>query len=282
MAEDRTARDVHAPRKLRSQVSHVEVVLVAGLAAAVTFALTRDHFLGLLREASQFSVPAQEELAPLAARYGAARHSRFAEEWIVRDYFNDRRNGVFLDVGANHYRDENNTYFLEKALEWSGVAVDALPEFGHDYVQHRPKTRFVAAFVSDTRDGTVTFFVPPGNKLVASADHSFTVRAKTPGEPRQLPTTTLDAILEQASITALDFVSMDIELAEPRALAGFTIDRYRPSLVCIEGHPEVRQGILDYFAAHEYVLVGKYLRMDSTNLYFQPRRQEITEPRSDD
>lgn len=36
---------------------------------------------------------------------------------------------------------------------------------------------------------------------------------------------------------------MDLELHEAAALAGFDIQRFRPALVCIEGHPEVRQQI---------------------------------------
>jgi hypothetical protein len=63
---------------------------------------------------------------------------------------------------------------------------------------------------------------------------------------------------------------MDIELAEPAALRGFSIERFRPALVCVEAHPEVRQQILDYFAAHNYTVVGKYLRADLDNLWFAP------------
>ena len=64
---------------------------------------------------------------------------------------------------------------------------------------------------------------------------------------------------------------MDIELWEPKALAGFSIQRFRPALACVEAHPEVRQQIIDYFVAHGYTLVGKYLRADTHNLYFMPR-----------
>jgi hypothetical protein len=78
-------------------------------------------------------------------------------------------------------------------------------------------------------------------------------------------------LLDAEGVTRIDFLSMDIELWEPKALAGFDVDRFKPSLVCIESHPEVRQQILDYFAAHNYVVVGKYLQMDQHNLYFQPR-----------
>jgi hypothetical protein len=76
--------------------------------------------------------------------------------------------------------------------------------------------------------------------------------------------------LTQEGITKIDFLSMDIELAEPKALAGFEISRFRPELVCIEAHEEVRQALLDYFARNGYVAVGKYLRADTQNLYFTP------------
>ena len=35
-----------------------------------------------------------------AARFGPEHFSAGLEEYIVRDFFGDRRNGVFLDVGA--------------------------------------------------------------------------------------------------------------------------------------------------------------------------------------
>ena len=65
-------------------------------------------------------------------------------------------------------------------------------------------------------------------------------------------------------------MSMDIELAEPKALAGFDIERFTPRLVVVEAHPEVRQQLLDYFAQHRYRVVGRYLRADPDNLWFAP------------
>ena len=73
-----------------------------------------------------------------------------------------------------------------------------------------------------------------------------------------------------AQVTAVDFLTIDIELWEPKALAGFDVERFKPALVCIEAHPQVRQQILDYFALHSYTVVGRYLRADAQNLYFMP------------
>ena len=226
--------------------------------------------LGTSGEEAMFLIRSREELAPLAAAFGPRHYSRYVEEWIVRDFFADRRGGVFLDVGAHHYRDESNTYYLETSLGWSGLAVDALPEFGPDYVKYRPRTRFVAMFATDHGGDSVTLFEPDNAKRIASMSEEFTARKGERGVARQVPTATLNQLLQEAGLAKVDFVSMDIELAEPKALAGFDIGRYQPQLVCIEVHPEVRQQILDYFARHGYVLVGKYLRIDPTNVYFKP------------
>ncbi|MDQ3347504.1 MAG: FkbM family methyltransferase [Acidobacteriota bacterium] len=234
----------------------------------VTIALTYLAYAKVLGPRHYFySLPALSELEGLSKFDLGERSSRNFEELIVRDVFNDRRGVTFLDVGANHYKDESNTYYLETALGWSGLAIDALDEFGADYKVHRPRTRFVAMFASDVADQKVQFFVAP-NSLVSSVSEEFTKREGSPGSARTVPTTTLNAVLDQARIGRVDFMSMDIELAEPKALAGFDIDRFKPELVCIEAHLEVRQQILDYFARHGYVALGKYLRIDPHNLYF--------------
>ncbi len=85
-----------------------------------------------------------------------------------------------------------------------------------------------------------------------------------------MPTITLDDLLAAEGVEHIDFLNMDIELWEPKALAGFDIERFHPALVCVEAHLEVRDDLLDYFARHGYVVVGRYLRADIWNLYFRP------------
>ncbi len=253
--------------KARRSNDWVELAIVAVAAALLAAGAVRVHLAG---EYGYFSDGAIAELRPIRDRYGPDHYSRNVEEWCIRDFFEDRRDGIFVDVGANHYRNDNNTYFLETKLGWSGVALDALAEFGPDYQRHRPRTRFAALFVSDVAGTTIPFFVPKDNHLVASSSQEFTIREGHPGEARNVPTTTLNVVLDQAGIRKVDFLSMDIELAEPKALRGFDIDRFKPDLVCIESHLDVRQEIVNYFAGHGYVVVAKYLRADPKNLYFAP------------
>lgn len=263
---------MRAAEKHRAGPTLIEAVALCAIVSCITVLIVRSIYAERIEQYAYLAVPALPEVHPLR-RYGPHHFSRNLEEWIIRDYFQDRQNGVFLDVGANHYQRESNTYFLEKSLGWSGIAIDALHEYAADYKLHRPRTRFVALFASDVANSTVQFFVSKDDLLVSSESLEFTVRAGAPGAAREVPTTTLNMVLDQAGMKRIDFLSMDIELSEPKALAGFDIDRFQPALVCIEAHNEVRQQILDYFAAHGYTVIGKYLRVDTYNLYFRPLSQ---------
>jgi len=214
--------------------------------------------------------PPPAEATDLQNTYGPDRHSENEEEWIIRDFFKDRRGGFFVDVGASHYRANSNTYYLEHRLEWSGLAIEPFRHFEADYALHRPNTRFLPFFVSDESDVRVKLYTHGENFLGNSSDRAFVERFGDNPQEFVAPTITLNDLFERENVVTVDFISMDIELSEPKALAGLDIWRYRPALVCVEAHPEVRQQILDYFASHDYVVVGKYLRADEKNLYFTP------------
>jgi FkbM family methyltransferase len=259
----------------------LEVTLIAafaaGLAAVLAAVLVWSLAARRYERLAYVAYSAAQEGSRLKDRYGPGRFSLNEEEWIIRDYFQDRRNGVFVDVGANHYKNDSNTFYLETALGWSGIAIDPQAGFAADYRRYRPRTRFFPYFVGDTSDATVDFYQVDQNSLVASADRGFAERAGTEArdpvytsKPVAVPTIRLTDLLAREGLSRFDLLSVDVELAEPKVLAGFDIDRFKPALVCIEAHPQARQQILDYFAAHGYVALGRYLRADLQNLYFAP------------
>lgn len=241
----------------RRRFDLIELVLACLLAAAATAALVRS------------ASPVQDEW--LRERYGPSKWSYNAEEWIVRDFFADRRGGVFVDVGSADARESSNTYYLESALGWSGVAVDALAEFGPSYAEHRPRTQFFALLVGDRSDERATLYLSAraGNSSTSQDFTAFYNPGRTL-ETREMPTVTLTDLLDRAGVTSVDFLSMDIEMSEPAALTGFDIERFKPALVCVEAHPPIRQWLVDYFANHGYRVVATYLWSDWENLYFAP------------
>ena len=240
------------------------VVLTAVLAPLVLVPI------GLYLWMRQPDEPGVSHLAELHARFGTQHYSQNNEELIIRDFFNDRRGGVFLDVGAYDYQKLSNTYFLEKNLGWTGVAIDAQQEFAQGYAEHRPGTQFFAFYISDKSDEKAKFFVPPNRKNIGSG-HEIVAKQEEQYETIEVQTITLNDLLAKTETTKIDFMNMDIELHEPAALAGFDIGKYKPDLVCIEFHPQVRQQITDYMDQHGYVPIEQYYDVDSRNRYYRPK-----------
>jgi FkbM family methyltransferase len=256
-----------APRQ-RFKV-RLDAVEIAVLTVIVAVALLQSYGFGQASSANP--VQSAAEMQVLRERYGPGHYTEREEEWMIRDYFHDRRGGFFVDVGANHYQFASKTFYLESKLGWSGLAVEPQTKFAAEYATFRPHTKFLPFFVSDVSKATARLYIINESSMVASSNREFVKQFGEPDEARDVPTVTLSDMLDAEGVRRIDFLSMDIELHEPLALKGFDIDRFRPLLVCIEALLPVRQQILDYFAEHGYVVVGKYVWTDLENLYFAPR-----------
>jgi FkbM family methyltransferase len=250
---------------MRRSLTLVLVALIAINLAALMWMITRPA-----REirVTTATVNPSDVVKALEARYGPQKYSMGPEEWILRELVQDRREGVFVDVGASDARVLSNTYYLESALGWSGIAIDPQTAYAADYARYRPRTRFRPAFVSDRGNVTLPFYIAaePGQ---SSADRAW-AQGRGGGDAMTVVTTTLDDLLTKEGVGRFDLLSMDIEGHELQALAGLSIERYRPDVVVVEAHPPMRQALLEYFARHAYVVQAKYLEADSFNLYFRP------------
>jgi FkbM family methyltransferase len=224
---------------------------------------------GGCRRNAQRPLPDKVDLASLQALYGEALYSQDDEETLIRAFFQDRRGGFFLDVGAGDPIRHSTTYYLEKHLGWTGIAVDAIAEYAESYAKERPATRFFTYFAGDKSDTARDFFV--------SEDRNFS--SATGSDPRggvyqkrKVTTIALDDLLEREKVRRLDFLSMDIEGSEPLALAGLDVARYRPELACVEiSSPEVGRTIAEYFALRGCREVSAYRAVDGINRYYTCR-----------
>lgn len=253
-----------------NQVRSLKLIALATTVIAVGAGAIAISANRMLKRVAPFISLDNKDLEALQVKYGPEKNSEHAEEWIIRDFFKDERGGVFVDVGANDYKRFSNTYYLESQLGWSGIAIEPQTKFAAGYAKYRSNTRFVPLFVSNASDREAHLFVPKENDLLASGSADFANGVGGAAETLVTKSITLDDLLARTGVTKVDFLTMDIELGEPAALAGFSIRRFRPRLVCVEAHDEVRQLVLTYFARNGYVLVGKYWRADAYNFWFTP------------
>jgi FkbM family methyltransferase len=200
-------------------------------------------------------------------------YTKGQEEELIRYFFRDQRDGFFLDIGCYKYDEASTTYYLEKHLGWSGIGVDAEEVWGVGWKQFRPRSKFFAYAVSDKSGETLTFLRAGGVAATELDTKNLEFWQEKKGfEPKKVtvPTITMNDLLDREEVTKIDFLSMDINGAEPIALAGFDIERFAPKLVHVEASPHRHEELKSYFAAHGYSRIDAYLKYDETNWYFTP------------
>lgn len=197
------------------------------------------------------------------------QYSVFAEEVIIRDFFQDKEGGFYLDVGASFAIEGSNTYYLEKNLGWTGIGVDALEDYAAEWAKERPASKFFAYLVTAESGGEGVFYKSEG--LGLSSTKKALASGKMWGKNAEvtevrIPMITLNDLLDRENVKKIDLVSMDIEGHEPQALAGFDIERFSPELLVIEGK---NKKVEQYMKDHGYVQIERYKQFDSVNRYFE-------------
>jgi len=117
------------------------VLATAAIAGVLVLAIGVGAIAWILNK-PQVLTEHQKKVAELVARYGEVKYSQWAEELIIRDFFQDRTGGFFLDVGAGDALRDSTTAYLEKELGWTGIAIDAEPKHLESFLRERRGSRF--------------------------------------------------------------------------------------------------------------------------------------------
>ncbi len=160
--------------------------------------------------------------------------AQHGEDVLVWDYFEHKRDGFFIEVGANHPTELSQTWFLEQR-GWRGLLIEPLPQCCDRLRAARP-----GSIVCQTAAGAPDQ-VGEATLHVAASD----AWSKLGGEPDdaaasvaaiRVPVRTLDQLCEEHRVTAIDFLSIDVEGMEIQVLQGFDLARRRPALIVLEDY----------------------------------------------
>lgn len=68
------------------------------------------------------------------------------DKWVC-EFFNYKKNGYFVEVGAYDGIQTSNTYFLEKELAWTGVCIEADTTIFQELSKHRKSKKYQSCCV---------------------------------------------------------------------------------------------------------------------------------------
>lgn len=74
---------------------------------------------------------------PLGNKGAQFSQDVFVARRLFTDYIRQGRPGVFVEAGANHYKELSSSYFLEKCLGWSGLCIEPQRQYHAGFEEHR-------------------------------------------------------------------------------------------------------------------------------------------------
>ena len=159
------------------------------------------------------------------------------EDTAILNYFKDKKNGFYVDVGCYHPIHRNNTHLLH-TQNWSGVNIDT-SKFSIDLFNFmRPKDLNYNCAISDKNENIKLFYQKELSQLStiekSQAENVFQGDIKE----KEINAFTLDEILSRDKYkdSKIDLLDIDVEGADLKVLRGLSFDKFKPELVCVEIH----------------------------------------------
>lgn len=166
-----------------------------------------------------------------------ASYSQWAEDVLVLHFFDNRNEGTFFEAGAHDPTLISQTYLLEQH-GWHGVLVEALGDKAESFARLRPKSTFYCKALGspEQRGKTLDFVIPADRNTTEASLLGPNEKAPLGATIKKVECTTISDVLEEARITRLDYLSLDIEGHELQAFRGLDFNRWRPGLILVEDH----------------------------------------------
>ena len=153
---------------------------------------------------------------------------------LIRTFFQNKKDGFYVDVGANDPVIGSQTYHLEQ-LGWLGLLIEPLAYLA-DLLRENRKA-IVAQFACSTPENhnKKLQFLMAG--VYSTLNKNPIAIGATSNEYVEVTCKTLDSILEENGVNpSFDFISIDIEGHEMEMFKGLTLQRWQPALVLLEDH----------------------------------------------
>lgn len=162
--------------------------------------------------------------------------SQYGQDIYVESILGGLRNGTFLEMGAGDGISASNSYYLEKALGWRGVLIEANPKYHPLLSQNRPDCHCIQACVSNGRE--VVDFIDQGGlsgiKRGISTRHE---SALASAPVLRVETEPLQSILDRVEVRHIDYLSLDVEGNELQVLESLDFSKTHVTVFGIEINP---------------------------------------------
>ena len=203
--------------------------------------------------------------APRKQYYGQHRFGIKQDQFVNDTFFHDKKNGVFVDIGAHAGTHFSNTYFFEKYLDWTGICIEPSPIRYKQLIKNRSCICFNKAIANENT--IMQFADMPGGYLSGLMDkfeETVKKRRRIEQSIRENKTALIDVecvklndLLDQYHITKIDFLSIDTEGGELEILQSIDYERFDIDVMCVEVRASSSIDPTDFLESKNYTFVKR-------------------------
>ena len=157
------------------------------------------------------------------------------EDLNILNYFGDKKNGFYIDVGCFHPINRNNTYLLY-LNKWTGINID-ISQFSIDLFNFlRPDDYNLRCAVSEKNEVVKVFFQKELSQLSTIDEEQAKKVFQGKIKSSEIQAFTLNHIIEKSTYhdREIDLLDIDVEGADYKVLLGLNFEKYKPKLICVE------------------------------------------------
>ena len=161
--------------------------------------------------------------------------TRYGLDLLLKHFFRDKKEGIYIDVGCFHPKLANNTYLLYKK-GWRGINIDVDPHTIEIFNYLRPRDYNKQIAVSDKSGEVDLYFYHDRSAINTLSKETFVSRGGKSLDIKKIKSETLNSIIENSPYqnNKIDFLTIDVEGYEINVLKRFDINKYRPDIIVLE------------------------------------------------
>lgn len=186
--------------------------------------------------------------------------SQSAQDLIAYLYLKKKKDGFFIDIGANDGINFSNTYIFEKA-GWRGICVEPQPDIFELLQKNRNCDVYNVALYEKNVDsiefakvsgrGRLNMF--SGLNIEMTKEHKKYI-AKRKGDIEYINVKAItfnDLMKNYPDISYIDFMSIDVEGGEMSILNSIDFSKYHFGLITVESHEHAHK-LVKYMRRNGY------------------------------
>ena len=192
------------------------------------------------------------------------QYSQWGEDQFINQFFKDKIDGIYLDIGCFHPVMYNNTCLLHRK-GWQGINIDINPTSIDLFNILRPKDTNLCTTINEIKETFEIYYDDPFSP-VNTLDKQFyeNLENKNNKNTKKLfvESKSMKEILNISKIDkSIDFINLDVEGMDYKILKNINLNQLKPKLISIETHN------VDGLKNKDFESIVKLMKESSFSIY---------------